>query len=474
MRGLEVLKEIVNNELGICIGFDDCGCVISMNNAAREELDYSEHVYIGNIFSTLFTQDINLPEYLKEAEGQILNTVLYRRNNTFFHGKVRFHRFSLDGVMVNVASVINTDSEEEAAIKYQKAEQAMNDAMKERQQFVANLTHELRTPVNGIKGHINNLIADEQDSDKRRVMDIVLKCCSNMEKIINDMLDFSKIQAGKFELVNEQFNLIDCINHSVDTNMASANEKGIKIITSIAPDVPPEVIGDELRLTQILNNLLSNAIKFTSIGYVSIEVYATNYSKEDVELTFIVVDTGIGISAEEQDKMFKSFSQADSSITKRFKGTGLGLYVTKQLVELMGGNISLTSQKGKGSTFTFTINIEPAGSMNTIDLMQKQAQYLRDNLSVDDDKRHFDNIYVFESEDNLSEIRNNIEKLLLCIEMDNWEKAENFADNIKQLSQGANGDIKHILLKMQMAVRKGDYNKSIDNINTFKQAVGLK
>jgi hypothetical protein len=245
-----------------------------------------------------------------------------------------------------------------------------------------------------------------------------------------------------------------------------ANEKGIRFSSFIGEDIPQVLIGDELRITQILNNLISNALKFTSAGYVTLEVYKTQQRADKIELTFFVTDTGIGISPEGKEKLFKSFSQADGSITRKYGGTGLGLFVTKQLIELMHGHIEVESEEGKGSTFTFTIQLqterEESEMHELVEEMQELSiESLRDNSLGSMTRFETEQMYIFGSDLNKKELSSNLEKLLLCVEMENWEKAEMFADNIKGLCEGGDQDVKSKTFRLVMSVRKEDYDKSI-------------
>ncbi|MCI8805640.1 MAG: PAS domain-containing protein [Clostridiales bacterium] len=458
-----VLKKIVGENIGIIVIFDDDGKIIYMNETGKKELEYDiQDTDIQTLFMSFFPEDMTISEFIKSLSDKIIETVVYRKNNTCFNVLARAGRID-EGVCFNFFSLINIQHETYAVKELEKVQNTMKDATKSRDQFVANITHELRTPLNGIKGHITELFNSEEQSEKKRKMNIVLKCCENMENIVNNLLDFSKIEAGKFDITESPFNFRDAINHVLDTSIIIANEKGLKMSASVAPEIPDIVIGDELRIIQVLNNLVSNALKFTAIGYVNIEVYKTRLRHGRMELTFFVVDTGVGIGMEEREKLFKSFSQVNGSITRRYGGTGLGLFVTKQLVELMHGSISVESEKGKGSTFTFTIEVGVDGDIE--DEVEKPV-FSREILTSHNES--MDKIYIFKSDENLKELKSNIEKLMLSIEMDNWEKAEVFSDNIKTLLKGAGKSAKNSVFKMQMAIRKENYEKSIECLELLK------
>ncbi len=467
METEQFMCEVFDNVLGSIIIFNDEGQVTFINQTGKQELGVFSGSYRINDFFSLLIPDsqINIPNFINTIENTEIVTSVYRCNNTCFPAKVRISRINMSELMhFNIASVINVTDEQYMEKEMNSAIEHMKQVMEVRNEFVANITHELRTPVNGIKGHIKNLQIKEEDIAKRRIMDIILKCCSNMEKIINDMLDFSKIEAGKFELNCQQFSFRECLEHVIEMNLPVANEKGIGLSMSIAEDIPDTMIGDDLRLVQILNNLISNGMKFTSIGSVRVEVYRTFQKNDLVELTFFVIDTGIGIGPEEKDRLFKSFSQVDGSVTRKYGGTGLGLYVTRQLVELMKGTITVSSEKGQGSTFSFTVCLNTPETGSDKQKIINVASALKHD---EQNKETVESSFIYGTEENIKQTRNMLEKILLSVEMDNWEKAEYFSDVLKHLLDGADEDKKKTVFRMQMAVRKEDYDKSIRFIKSL-------
>ena len=228
------------------------------------------------------------------------------------------------------------------------------EASRTKSEFLANMSHEIRTPMNGIIGMAELLLATELDRTQLNFLKTIDTSASNLLEILNDILDLSKIEAGKMALETTDFLVWDCMEQVVNMLAVRAHEKKLELACHIAPDVPQGVIGDPTRLRQVMINLVGNALKFTEQGEVVIRVEPVSQTGEDVELQFSVSDTGIGIPPEEQQRIFEAFAQADSSTTRRFGGTGLGLTISSPLVQMMGGRIWLESQAGRGSTFYFT------------------------------------------------------------------------------------------------------------------------
>ena len=468
MEKRDLFEQIINSAIEIFLSYDDDKRILMMNESARKELMYTDND-IGTSVSRLFqNEDMSEITY----DGIIRQIMIYRSNQTCFRAQVK--AIKTDSQISPYVLMIRNISDQYALEKAAEIARKETEATaKVKTEFVANVTHELRTPVNGILGNTNILLENETDPKKIGLLNTISKSCGAMNELINGILDFSKLDAGKFTLENRKFNFRNMIDYVKSTHMPKITEKGLKFFVTISPDIPEFVIGDELRISQILNNLLSNACKFTNVGKISLEALMTAQEKNRIELFFIVLDTGIGIAKSDEDKLFKSFSQVDASVSRKYGGTGLGLNISKQLVDLMGGHITIDSELNKGTMFSFSIWVEtPEEETAEVKLPvdNNYAKNIHEALGADDE---IEKAYINGSEENRKELDEHMSKLILCLEMENWEKAENFSNSIKQLTIQAPKDIKVAALRMKMAVQKADYDRSVDEYNTLKELCEL-
>lgn len=474
-RYCSLLYEITEE---IILFFDIRGRVISANNAACVKLGYDHKEICGvgimDIFDGAFCcndyGNIVVPDM---GEDGTLTSVMYKKNLTCFDVQLRVKTWIDD-----MGSYIGAVSANETVL-IKSAEKQLNIAKEEqkiteqiRTEFVANVTHELRTPLNGIIGHVKDLRSVGLNDNQVSSIEIIEHCADNMMKLINNILDFSKLEAGKYLLDERECQFSKFVDHIVATHIKTIDEKGLRLVLNVAKDIPEYVICDELALSRIVNNLMSNAVKFTSVGHIMFQITKASETDSYVELFFMVIDSGIGISEEEKSKLFKEFSQVDASVTRKFGGTGLGLSITKQLVEMMNGKINVDSTKGLGSTFSFNVVLKKSDKSENIDennfTFSENVSRMEGEIEESND---FFEVNKFGSEENLSEIRKNMEKLAITIEMHSFEKAETFASNVKELVQGQDEELDRLLFRIILTVRKSNYEKSAQLLEQLKEKV---
>ncbi|MCM1179274.1 MAG: ATP-binding protein [Clostridium sp.] len=453
--------------LEMILMFDRTGTISYGNDAAKRKLEYESDL-LGRHISEVFPNTFRVSENGFESDflfgNEVQNLVAYRKNLTCFPVEARIVMSDdCPGMYICMANDILEKNFLSREIE--QVRQEAKQAMKVKSEFVANVTHELRTPVNGILGNVRELLGEDQAKPIEKSLRLIERCCDDMNKIINNILDFSKLEAGKFTLEPRQFHFRNMLDYVKANHINKITEKGLGFFMTVSPQIPEYIIGDELRIVQILNNLLSNAQKFTALGKITLEVVKTAQVNGKIELFFIVKDSGIGIDQADKDKLFQSFSQVDASISRKYGGTGLGLNICKQLVELMGGRIEVESEKDKGSTFSFSIWVGIREEDEKILLQQGAssppfpAMPAEGASNIEDEAT--ENIKKYGTAENRESLKRNLSKLILCVEMENWEKAEMLMNTIKQLTESAPPEIKRVVLRLKMAIQKENYDKVV-------------
>lgn len=472
----------VENALEIIMGIDDDGRIVYANRVSKEQLEYGdelEDTLISEIYPEVFRITDGRLEFGDIRFEELKDVMAYRKNRTCYPSKVKlFNVKNLECGFDYLCMAYDTTRSNFWEKKAEQAEQEAEEAAKVKTEFVANVTHELRTPVNGILGNTQELMSQETEEHKIKLLQLVERGCRDMNAIINNILDFSKLESGKFTLENREFRFRNMIDYVKSNHSSRINEKGLDFSVSVSPEIPEFIIGDELRLVQVLNNLISNAYKFTSVGEIHVEIVKTAWSSNRIELFFMVIDTGIGIAKADQEKLFKSFVQADASISRKYGGTGLGLNICKQLVELMGGSIHVESELGKGTIFSFNIWVEVPPTEEVMHGAEyatgNRAALLMNKMQDLSESSSGEKIWTYGTDENLNELEKKMSKLILSMEMDNWEKAEGFAETVKQLVSGAPSETRSAALRLKMAVQKGDYEKSVAAYETLQNCLNEK
>ncbi len=339
------------------------GRMVTVNPAFAKIVGYESPREIINTAGEQFYVEPEIRDEVQKLlreHGVVKNfeTRLYRKDGTIIYVSLQAHAVRDENhKLVYYEGVLEDITQRKHAEELKIAKESAETASQAKSDFLANMSHEIRTPMNAIMGLTELALRTELNHKQKDYLDKIHTSSRSLLRVINDILDFSKIEAGKLDLESVNFNLHDVMDNMSDIFSKKAGEKNIELVISIADDVPCALVGDPLRLGQVLTNLINNAVKFTDKGDVVVKVSLIKKGKDRARLRFTVRDTGIGIPREQLPKLFISFSQADSSTTRKYGGTGLGLTICKCLAEMMEGEIRAESEPGKGSLFYFTAKL---------------------------------------------------------------------------------------------------------------------
>jgi two-component system, sensor histidine kinase and response regulator len=375
---------------------DDQGRYERLNKAFCKLFSINAVDYVGKTVHDLLDakhalfQDNLDQKLLKEGGTQLYETSLGLRDNKEFdvlYSKAALHKpdGSMRGIVGTIVDISDQKSAERTLLI---AKQAAESASRSKSDFLANMSHEIRTPMNSIIGMTQLVLDSQLDNHQREYLSIVNTSADALLDIINDILDFSKIEAAKMSIESISFDLRKLILDTLRSLSLRAQEKDLELALDIDPKIPERLLGDPGRIRQVLLNLIGNAIKFTLHGEIIVRTQVSSLSTTNLKFTIDVIDTGVGIPVQMQDKVFEAFTQEDGSTTRKFGGTGLGLSITKNLVNLMGGEISLVSEVNKGSTFSISLDLgvdentqEKIVSAKPLALNAKKIMLVDDNIT---------------------------------------------------------------------------------------------
>ncbi|RCS54108.1 response regulator [Bremerella cremea] len=388
------LAAIVDSSYDAIIGKSLDGRITSWNYGAELVYGFSAEEAVGETIGFIlpndqkFEEDELLSARVAGRRVEAFETVRCRKDGKKIHVSVTLSPvIDSSGQIVGSSSIERDITERRRADEeLQRARDSAIRASRARAEFLANVSHELRTPMNAIIGMTSMALAEELTPTLRDYLTTAKDSAMSLLTLLNDILDFSKLESGKFSVVKEPFNLSDVVEDSIKALSNQAFAKGLELVCHVPRDLPREVIGDGIRLRQILTNLVGNAIKFTDAGEVVVVVEVVRIWPDEARFRFSVKDTGIGVPAEEQQRILEPFTQVDSSSTRIHGGTGLGLAITAELLRIMGGRLSLQSTVGKGSLFSFRLSFELPSRQNrdTLDSLPFDKLHDLPVLIVDD------------------------------------------------------------------------------------------
>jgi PAS domain S-box-containing protein len=358
-------RKIISSTFDAFLGIDAEGKIMDWNAQAKATFGWSAEEAIGRraqeilLLDTAQNGGMTMTDLLTSGAEMILQGRLEvtatHKSGLQFPAEMAISAIGIGNSTIYAAFVHDVTDRKLAQRHMEEARQAAEAASQAKSEFLANMSHEIRTPLNGVIGMTDLVLETELTREQREYLETVKLSADALLSVINDILDFSKIEAGKVELEEIRYDLRECLESTLKMLALRADEKGLELLCDISPGAPEAVLGDAGRLRQIITNLIGNAIKFTSEGEVGLQVYEERADNNESMLHFTISDTGIGIAPHKLETIFESFSQADTSTTRVYGGTGLGLTISKRLIELMSGRIWIESELGKGSHFHLVV-----------------------------------------------------------------------------------------------------------------------
>ncbi|MDO5521933.1 MAG: ATP-binding protein [bacterium] len=422
----------------IVLFYNEDGKIVNWNMQTQSELFYDKDDLEGITMLDVFSEQAS-EFWLKENDQRkTRNVTVYRKNGTCFQAEVK--QFLIrNEYAYGICIIKNIEELMQKQEKIRSLQEELKDARGAKDSFLANVTHELRTPLNGMKGMANLLLNSNLDSEQADTVQTMMNCFDAMEKIVTNILDYSKLAAGKMELEEHPFAFYSWVEDVMKVHKGAIENKNLGFECNVEGSIPAHVIGDSYHLTQVINNLFNNAIKFTNQGKIVFDIAVQKVVGSQWEILFSITDTGIGISKEKKSELFQSFVQGDPSITRKYGGTGLGLSICKKLVSLMGGTIQAESELNKGSRFYFMVPLLEDTSIAT---------------ENEEERPH-----VLHEETKGMNLVKLMEQLALCIDFESYEKAEEIVHAIKETTKEENKEISKKAFRLELALRKRDTSK---------------
>ncbi|WP_439883049.1 PAS domain S-box protein [Pontibacter sp. MBLB2868] len=374
-------RELINYSQAYICSHDMQGRILSVNPHILTLLDYEAEEVVGHNLQSLIPEKhkknfrLYLESFRKNNIAEGVLTVLNKdqEERSLLYKNYKVEEPNSEPYIIAIAQDITERTRTEMELK--QAKEVAEESARVKENFLANMSHEIRTPLNGIMGMAGLLSKSPLNSSQKNYLDIILQSADNLLVIINDILDVAKIEAGKVELEEIPFNICDTVKAAYQTLIYKAEEKELAYEVKPLQVAEPTLVGDPYRLNQVLLNLLNNAIKFTETGSVTLQSQVLHENEHNLTIEFAVIDTGIGVSAEKQEYIFEGFTQAYSSTTRKYGGTGLGLNICRNLIEMQGGRIWVESEENRGSTFKFTITYQKYEGDTNPEKQDEQINY---------------------------------------------------------------------------------------------------